>query len=104
MAGRYALSVCFLCMADMEQDQVWEMYSRPERRWVRVIVMKIEDGRVALRYEGLVELITVELEDMLTKREVFRPPAVSRPTRRRTRAIRTGRWWMAVAASASTRR
>jgi hypothetical protein len=58
---------------DIEPGQIWEMYSHPENRWVRVIVTKIEDGRVTLRYEGLVEFITVELEDMQTKTEVFRP-------------------------------
>ena len=58
---------------NIEPGQTWEMYSRAENRWVSVIVTKIEDGRVTLRYEGLVEFIRVELEDMQTKPEVFRP-------------------------------
>ena len=58
---------------NIEPGQTWQMYSRAENRWVSVIVTKIEDGRVTLRYEGLVEFIRVELEDMQTKPEVFRP-------------------------------
>ncbi len=41
---------------NIEPGQTWQMYSRAENRWVRVIVTKIDDGRVTLRYEGLVVL------------------------------------------------
>ena len=61
-------------MTDIEPGQTWEMYSRPDGRWVRVIVAKVEDAGVLLRYEGMLdEFLTVELADMLTKPEVFRP-------------------------------
>ena len=50
--------------------QRWEMYSA--RRWVPVVVTKIEDDRVRLRYEGLIEFVTVKLVDMETKPELFR--------------------------------
>ena len=60
---------------NIEPGQTWQMYSRAENRWVRVIVTKIDDGRVTLRYEGLVEFIRVELDEMQTKPEVFRPAA-----------------------------
>ena len=60
---------------NIEPGQIWEMYSHPEKRWVRVIVAKVEDSRVRLRYEGLIKFITVELGDMQIKTEVFRPAA-----------------------------
>ena len=73
--GHNALPARCPGMADIEPGQTWEMYSRPEGRWVRVIVAKVAGGGVLLRYEGTLEFLTVELEDMLTKPEVFRPPA-----------------------------
>ena len=58
---------------DIELGQRWEMYSARERRWVPVVVAKIEDGRARLRYQGLVEFVSVELADMQSKPELFRP-------------------------------
>jgi hypothetical protein len=58
---------------DIVLGQRWEMYSPRERRWVPVVVAKIEDGRVRLRYQGLVEFVSVELADMQSKPELFRP-------------------------------
>ena len=49
------------------------MYSAPEKRWVPVVVAKIEDGRVRLRYQGLLEFFTVDLLDMLNKPQQFWP-------------------------------
>ena len=43
---------------DIELGQLWEMYSAVSRRWVPVFVAKVEDGRVTLRYWGLVEFVT----------------------------------------------
>ena len=57
----------------IEPGQTWEMYSRPDGRWVRLIVAKVEDAGVLLRYEGMLEFPTVELGDMMTKPELFRP-------------------------------
>jgi len=59
-------------MVTVEQGQVWEMYSATEHRWVRVVVAKIEDGNAILRYEGFLELTTVDVEDMQNKPELFR--------------------------------
>jgi hypothetical protein len=60
-------------MANVETGQVWEMYSSGENRWVRVFVAKIDDDRVTLRYEGSMEFMTVELADIESKPDVFRP-------------------------------
>ena len=60
-------------MINVEQDQVWEVYSSHENRWVRAIVFKIQDDRATLRYEGILEFITVDIGDMLGKPELFRP-------------------------------
>ena len=58
---------------DIELGQLWEMYSAASRRWVPALVAKVENGRVTLRYWGLVEFVTVELLDMQNKPELFRP-------------------------------
>ncbi len=60
-------------MINVEQGQVWEVYSSHENRWVRAIVFKIQDDRVTLRYEGILEFVTVDIGDMLSKPELFRP-------------------------------
>lgn len=60
---------------DIEPGQLWEMYSAKERRWVGVVVIKIDDGDVMLRYRGLLEFFTVDLLDM-QKPELFRPSQV----------------------------
>jgi hypothetical protein len=57
---------------DVELNEAWEMYSAGAGEWVRVIVTKIEDGEVTLRYEGVLEFITVDLADM-DNHERFRP-------------------------------
>jgi hypothetical protein len=58
----------YLCMADIEPSQAWEMYSADAKSWTRVIVTKVEDGEVTLRHE-----VRVDLADMKTKPELFRP-------------------------------
>jgi hypothetical protein len=63
----------YLCMADIEPSQAWEMYSADAKSWTRVIVTKVEDGEVTLRHEGVLEFVRVDLADMKTKPELFRP-------------------------------
>ena len=65
-------------MPTVEQGQVWEMYSSTERRWLRVVVTKIEDGKAILRYEGILEFTTAEIEKMENNRELFRPSMARR--------------------------
>jgi len=57
---------------DVELNEVWEMYSLGADEWVRVVVTKIEDAEVTLRYEGILEFVTVDLADMENP-ERFRP-------------------------------
>ena len=58
--------------ANIEPGQLWEKCSRGAKRWVRVVVSKIEDGLVTLRYEGVFEFVTVDLWAMQDA-ERFRP-------------------------------
>jgi len=60
---------------DIEPGQLWEMYSAREKRWVQVVVVKVDDGGVKLRYRGFLEFFTVDLLDM-HKPELFRPSTV----------------------------
>jgi hypothetical protein len=57
---------------EVEPGEVWEMYSAGAGDWVRVVVTKIEDGQVTLRYEGVLEFITVDGSDMQNP-DLFRP-------------------------------
>ena len=59
-------------MTNIEQGQVWEVYSRHENRWVRAVVFKMEDGHVVLRYEGTLEFVTVDIDDLQGRPELFR--------------------------------
>ena len=59
-------------MPDVEVGQVWEMYSATEGRWVRVMVTKIDGDLVMLRYEGVIEFITIPIDDLKNKPDVFR--------------------------------
>jgi hypothetical protein len=60
-------------MSDVEPGQVWEIWSVNEGRWLRAIVMKVEDGEATLRYEGFLELVTFKLSDLQNTPERFRP-------------------------------
>jgi hypothetical protein len=60
-------------MTEVEPGTVWEMYSSDDNRWIRVIVTKVEDGKATLRYEGVLEFITVDVLEMQDSRELFRP-------------------------------
>ena len=59
-------------MADIRPGETWEVYSDAESRWVRVVVTKIEGTQVTLRYEGLLEFLTVDLSDIESKPDAFR--------------------------------
>ena len=61
---------------DVEPGQLWEMYSAKEKCWVRVVVVKVDDRGVMLRYRGLLEFFTVDLLDMQNKPQLFRPSEV----------------------------
>jgi hypothetical protein len=60
-------------MAEVKPGQVWEMYSTSEKRWVRVIVNTVDDDKAKLRYEGIIEFVTVDVSEMQNNRELFRP-------------------------------
>ena len=62
---------------EIERGQLWEMYSAAEKRWVRVIVTRLQDDRVTLRHQGIFEFVTVDLAEM-DNAERFRP-AKGRP-------------------------
>jgi hypothetical protein len=59
-------------VVDIEPGQLWEMYSATEKRWVRVVVGRIEDDRVTLRYEGVLEFVTLDMWEIQNP-ERFRP-------------------------------
>jgi hypothetical protein len=54
-------------MTDPATGQVWEVYSPQQNQWSRVIVAKIQDQEVILRYDGTLELLRVTLDDMQDK-------------------------------------
>jgi hypothetical protein len=56
----------------IEQGQVWEMFSAPEARWVRVVVTNIDGWLVTLRYVGVLEFVTVDIADMENQPDRFR--------------------------------
>ena len=60
-------------MSDVEPGQVWEVWSGNEGRWVRAIVMKVEDGEATLRYEGSLEFVMLKVSDLQNTPERFRP-------------------------------
>jgi hypothetical protein len=60
---------------DIEPGQLWEMYSAREKRWVQVVVVKVDDGGVTLRYRGFLEFFKVDPLNM-HKPELFRPSQV----------------------------
>jgi hypothetical protein len=62
-------------MANTEIGSVWEVYSPHEGRWVRVVVAKVDNDQVALRYEGTLELLTVDLGDLQNSPDRFRVPS-----------------------------
>ena len=61
-------------MDTIEVGQPWEMYvhSFGVRRWVPVVVAKIEGDQVILRHRGLTELVRVERADLQNPAR-FRP-------------------------------
>jgi hypothetical protein len=66
-------------MQDVAPGQVWEIHSDGNGRWVRAIVTKIDGDQVTLRYEGLLEFLTVSLSDLQDNSEMFRPAVIPPP-------------------------
>jgi hypothetical protein len=60
-------------MQDVAPGQVWEIHSDGNGSWVRAIVTKIDGDQVTLRYEGLLEFLTVSLSELQGNSEMFRP-------------------------------
>jgi hypothetical protein len=60
-------------MQDVTPGQVWEIHSGGNGRWVRAIVTKIDGDQVTLRYEGLLEFLTVPVSELQGNSEMFRP-------------------------------
>jgi hypothetical protein len=58
--------------ANIEPGQLWELWSPGEKQWVRLVVSRIEDGLVTLRYQAVFEFVTVDLWAMQDA-ERFRP-------------------------------
>jgi hypothetical protein len=65
-------------MINLEPGQAWEKFSPQENRWVRVIATAIEDRRVTLRYEGMLELVTVDADEM-NNPDLFRRASAASP-------------------------
>ncbi len=51
-------------MADISVGQRWEVYSQEAKAWFPVIITKIEGEQITLRYEGVLEFLTVSPDDM----------------------------------------
>ncbi len=51
-------------MTTVAPGQVWEMYSKIETRWLRVIVASVEGDEARLRYEASYEFVTLNVSDM----------------------------------------
>lgn len=66
-------------IGDIQEGEVWEMYSTAERRWVLVIVTKLDNEDVTLRHEGVLEFLTVRAEEMRDNPERFRPVGTRAP-------------------------
>jgi hypothetical protein len=59
---------------NIKVGQVWEMYSKQDNGWVRMIVARVEDDIITLHPEGLLELILVHRREMLSSPDRFRQP------------------------------
>jgi len=60
-------------MQNIAPGQVWEIHANGNSRWARAIVTKIDGDQVTLRYEGLLEFLTVSLSELQGNSELFRP-------------------------------
>jgi hypothetical protein len=49
----------------VEAGQAWEMYSPRERRWLQMVVAKKDDHEIVLRYQGTLELLWIQPEELL---------------------------------------
>jgi len=59
-------------MTAVAPGQVWEMYSKIETRWLRVIVASVEGDEARLRYEESYEFMTFNVSDMENSPDMFR--------------------------------
>ncbi len=50
-------------MTTVAPGQVWEMYSKIETRWLRVIVASVEGDEARLRYEASYEFVVSDMEN-----------------------------------------
>ena len=60
-------------MTSIEPGQGWEVYSSDKDQWIRAIVTKIDDSQATLRYEGVLEFVKVDIDEMQDKSRLFRP-------------------------------
>ena len=59
-------------MQDVFPGQVWEIHATGNGGWARAVVTKIDGDQVTLRYEGLLEFLTVSLSELEGNSETFR--------------------------------
>ena len=59
-------------MMDIQPGQVWQVYSARDRRWERAVVTKVDGGQATLRYEGLLEFLTVGVAELQDNPELYR--------------------------------
>jgi len=59
-------------MTTVVPGQVWEVYSKIETRWLRVIVTSVEGDEARLKYEGSYEFVTLNVSDMENRPDMFR--------------------------------
>lgn len=61
-----------LGIMDIEAGQVWEVYSARDKRWERAVVTKVDGAQATLRYEGLLEFLTLDLSELQSNPELYR--------------------------------
>jgi hypothetical protein len=59
-------------MAHVELGQVWEIYSANGKQWVPAVIAKTDQDTVTLRYQGMMEFVTVDTADLQRKPDVYR--------------------------------
>jgi hypothetical protein len=65
---------------NIEPGEVWEVYSARDKRWGRAVVTKVDGDKATLRYEGLLEFLTVDVTDLLSQPDSYRrAPEVDPP-------------------------
>ena len=59
-------------MPNVEVGQVWEMHSPTKGGWIRVVVAKVDGDTLMFRYEGVMEFITISMDDLSNRPDEFR--------------------------------